>query len=330
MIKDLKADNQEHYLIGIVKSIKEGLTKNADPFINMVVADKTGSIEVKIWNTSEDILLNKNIHSGSFIYSKGLVGEFNNRIQFTIENNKEPNIVNLNDFPDLKSKFKLEDYVPMAPISYDEIKSYFLKVINEVEDEEIKSFLIEIMNDYGHDLISYPASVGVHHEFINGLGYHLYRMLKSAVSLREVYKDSVNYDYLVAGVLTHDLGKIRCYELNDIGLAEGYTLENELHGHLVIGYKMVEEYNLSREKKDMIQHLILSHHGTREYGAAALPMTLEAQMLHYIDTLDAKATIIEREMESLEENGISKRIWSLDNNKLYKMPLDISQADDKL
>src|SRR5699024_10333290 len=216
-----------------------------DPFINMVVADKTGSIEVKIWNTSEDILSNKNIHSGSFIYSKGLVGEFNNRIQFTIENNKEPNIVNLNDFPDLKSKFKLEDYVPMAPISYDEIKSYFLKVINEVEDEEIKSFLIEIMNDYGHDLISYPASVGVHHEFINGLGYHLYRMLKSAVSLREVYKDSVNYDYLVAGVLTHDLGKIRCYELNDIGLAEGYTLENELHGHFVIGYKMVEEYNLS-------------------------------------------------------------------------------------
>lgn len=322
MIKDFEVDNQERYLIGIVKSIKEGLTKNGDPFINMEITDKTGSIEVKIWNTSEEILSDKNISSGSFIYSKGKVGEFNNRMQFTIENTGEPNIVNLNDFPDLKAKFKLEDYIPMAPISYDEIKDYFFNIISQVEDEEIRSFLTEIMNDHGHELISYPASVGVHHEYVNGLGYHLYRMLNSAVNLTSVYKESVNFDYLVAGVLTHDLGKIRCYELNDIGLAEGYTLENELHGHLAIGYKMIEGYDLSREKKDMIQHLILSHHGTREFGAAALPMTLEAQMLHYIDSLDAKVTIIEREMDSLEENGVSKRIWSLDNNKLYKMPED--------
>ena len=112
MIKDFEVDNQERYLIGIVKSIKEGLTKNGDPFINMEITDKTGSIEVKIWNTSEEILSDKNISSGSFIYSKGKVGEFNNRMQFTIENTGEPNIVNLNDFPDLKAKFKLEDYIP--------------------------------------------------------------------------------------------------------------------------------------------------------------------------------------------------------------------------
>lgn len=320
MIKDMSPGPMDQYLVGIVKSIKEGLTKNGDPFINMEVADRTGTIEVKIWNTAEDDLAERKVRSGTFIYAKGRVGEFNDRVQFTIENNGNPNIANLDDYPDLKSKYDLKDYIPMAPVSYEEIGEYFDWAIGQVKDYEIRGFLQGVMNDYGHDLISYPASVGVHHEYVNGLGYHVYRMLKSAFALYEVYGSSLDMDYLIAGVLTHDLGKIRCYVLNDVGLPEGYTLENDLHGHIALGYKMVEEYDFSREKKDMVQHLILSHHGTREFGAAALPMTLEAQLLHYIDNIDAKATIVEREMEVLEDYEVSKRIWSLDNNKLYKMP----------
>lgn len=321
MIKDLVVGS-ETYLVGLVKTLKEAKTKNGDAYIDMEVADRTGSIGVKIWSTSEEDLGDLGIGSGSLIYAKGRVSEYRSVAQFTVDTSGGRNIVNVKNYPDLEAKYKIGDYIPTAPISYDQIKSYLLWALGQIGDRDLRDFAEKIFTDNEEKLISYPASTNVHHEYLNGLGYHIYRMMKQVFALREVYGGSVNFDYLIVGVLVHDIGKTRCYEINEIGLPEGYTLANDLHGHLAIGYQMVEEYDLPREKKDLVQHLVLSHHGKREFGAVTEPMTMEAHILHFIDNLDSTVTMVEKELDKLDDEEVSRRIWYLDNTKLYKAPKD--------
>lgn len=319
MIRDLEI-GETTYLVGVVKSLVEKTTKNGSPYVDIEFQDKSGSILAKAWDTKAEDLEKRNIRTGVLAYAKGTVGEFKGQAQFTIDTNNGINIANVADYKDLQNAYPLEDYLPTAPISYEEIKSYLLWAIGQIEDEEIRSLMEEIFEEYGHRLISYPGSLNVHHEYINGLGYHIYRMMGQVFALKEVYREGINWDYLIAGVLIHDLGKVHCYVLSDLGMPEAYSLDNDLKGHLAIGYSMLEAYDISREKKDLLQHLILAHHGKREFGAVATPMTMEAHILHFIDNLDATVTMVEKELDKLDEEEVSGRIWYLDNTKLYKVP----------
>ncbi|WP_425538382.1 3'-5' exoribonuclease YhaM family protein [Microaceticoccus formicicus] len=320
-IKNLVIGQGNQYIVGFVSDIKEGTTSNGENFISLKIYDNEDKIDVKIWQTSQSEIDALDIRNGSFVVARGKCQLFRDSKQFNVDKSDKLMIRKAND-----GEFNISEYMPTAPIDYDEIKQYIINGIEQINDIELRVFVNSIFNDYVDKLISYPASMNVHHDYLNGLGYHIYRMLASALALRSVYKNHVNFDYVIAGVILHDIGKVNCYRVSEMGMPEDYTLENSLLGHIPIGLLMLEPYELSESKKNLIRHLLLSHHGRPEFGAVVTPMFIEAQLLHHIDIMDASVTIMEAEMDKLNPGEVSDRIWSLDRTRLFNHAEENTQS----
>lgn len=314
-IKDLVVNNEFQYLAGIVIDLKENISQNGQVYLSLKIRDDIDEIDVKVWKTALKDIKHLNINNGSFVVARGRCQLYKEKKQFSIDNGGKLYLRLVND----EDGLNIDDYVKSSPVSYDSIKNDLLKAIELIKDRDLNAFIFSIYDKYMEKIISSPASIGVHHDYKNGLGYHLLRMVKSAIALSEVYKNNVNFDLLISGVLVHDIGKINCYNTNESGLPESYTDQNNLLGHIPLGLLIIEEFDLREDKKDLIRHMILSHHGRMEYGAVVPPMFIEAELLHFIDTTDARITIMENELDKLEVGTTSERIWSLDRAKLIKL-----------
>src|SRR5947208_6562599 len=166
-----------------------------------------------------------------------------------------------------------------------------------------------------------PAGVRNHHAYLGGLLEHVVTLLDAADRLAAVYPE-LDRDLLLAGVFLHDIGKVR--ELS-FGKSFAYTDEGQLIGHLVIGVEMLSEKaarvpDLTGEPfpKELLlrlKHLIVSHHGTYEFGSAKLPMTPEAIALHYLDNFDAKVHSFTRDIRE-DRNALSA--WTPFNQSLQR------------
>ncbi|MDO5718910.1 MAG: hypothetical protein Q4P34_07990 [Tissierellia bacterium] len=311
-IKDLKLG--PNYLAGFVSELRECQTARGDSYISFRLSDKEDKIDVKIWQTQIGEIEKLNIKNGSFVVAKGICQLYKEKKQFTVEKDNKIKLREVNE----EDNIDINDYMAIAPIDFEEIRDYLIDAINMIVDSEIREFTMKIFDDYHDELIRFPASINVHHDYKNGLGYHLYRMVKSAIKLKDVY-ERVNFDYIIAGVIIHDIGKIKCYKITDSGAPEDYTLENSLIGHIPMGLIMIESYELSEEKKNLMRHLLLSHHGREEFGAIVPPMFIEAEILHMLDMMDSKITIMENVLDGLEPGEVSDRIWTLDRAKIYKL-----------
>ena len=119
----------------------------------------------------------------------------------------------------------------------------------------------------------------------------------------------------------HDFAKEREFAFSGVGMATGYTVEGELLGHLVMGAQEIagvcRELEIPEEKSVLLQHLILSHHGNPEYGAAVVPMTAEAELLSLIDRVDSRMEIYGEILPTLSPNSFSARIYALDK-KIFR------------
>lgn len=146
-------------------------------------------------------------------------------------------------------------------------------------------------------------------------------MLKSASRLAEVYKDTLDTKLLYAGVILHDIGKIKELECNVLGSAD-YTSDGNLLGHLFIGAEMVSEYakkyDLGEIEERLLKHMIVSHHGKREFGAIALPAIPEAMLLHHIDCMDAEIYQYEEVRKNMKADSMSDRVFGLNDVHVYK------------
>jgi 3'-5' exoribonuclease len=153
-----------------------------------------------------------------------------------------------------------------------------------------------------------PAGKSVHHAYINGLLEHTLSVMKLVDKIKENYSDKVDEELLILGALFHDIGKI--FEL-DIIKGFDYTDSGKLMGHLILGVNLIEKYverikNFDQQKKIILQHMILSHHGLLEFGAVKKPKTIEALILYHADDLDSKINTFESIFEKEEiENGWS-------------------------
>ena len=160
----------------------------------------------------------------------------------------------------------------------------------------------------------------MHHNMLGGLLYHSYRMVKSADALCGVY-DILDRELMICGAALHDIGKLWEYNTSVTGEAE-FTPSGILFGHIYLGASLIKRYteggNYDMEKVQRLVHMILSHHGTREFGAVVCPATAEAFALHYIDNIDAKLYMCEDFYAQLEEGTITdKKPFGLDN-RIYR------------
>lgn len=147
------------------------------------------------------------------------------------------------------------------------------------------------------------------------------RMLMTGLRVCEVYP-ILDRDLVAAGVIIHDIEKLNEIESNKYGVSPGYSFEGQMLGHIVQGIKYIDrlaaELGIPDEKAVMLEHMILSHHYEPEFGSPKKPLFPEAEVLHYLDILDARMFDMEEALRGLEPGEFSDRIWILDNRRIYK------------
>ena len=146
--------------------------------------------------------------------------------------------------------------------------------------------------------------------------------LRLADFLSAQYADTVNRSLLLTGTLLHDFAKEQEFTFSELGLVTDYSTKGQLLGHLVMGAQEVAaiaaELDLPEEKATLLEHLILSHHGQPEFGAAVLPQCAEAELLSLVDQIDSRMEIYREVLAPLKAGEFSQRVCALDNRRVYK------------
>ena len=279
------------------------LDSRGKPFMSGRLSDRSGSLPIKIWDFEGPF---RQEDSGCVVKIRGRVTEFKSAPQITVSRirEREPN-----DAVDLSA------LVSVAPIDADRAMAEIAALVASMRDPDYRAVSEALLRERGEALRVIPAAKSVHHSFVSGLLMHTLYMLRTADFLAELYADTVDRDLLLTGVLAHDLEKETEFDVSLLGLVQGYSTPGRLLGHLVMGAQLAAEIcarlNVPGEKSMLLQHMILSHHGSPEFGAAVEPMIAEAELLSYIDLIDSRMEIYREQLADLPDGGFSGQIFAL-------------------
>ena len=217
---------------------------------------------------------------------------------------------------DSNDQYSIDDLVPTAPIEVEAAWQKLQEIVDTIEDQDYGSICKEMLRRYGEKIKSIPAAKSIHHSFLNGLLMHTTYMLQTADFLAGMYESVVDRSLLIAGALLHDFAKCEEFTTSPLGLVTDYSIKGQLLGHLVMGAHEVAnvaaELNIPEEKSVLLQHIILSHHGEPDFGAAVRPMCAEGELLSFIDMIDSRMEIYRETLKEVPAGEFSKRIFALD------------------
>ncbi len=311
-VKDLKKETDVIDFF-IIKSaaVKTGSTGKL--YLDLILGDSSGEINAKKWDVSEP---DKLLKEKDIVKVIATVTEFNSQLQLRIqrirkaspESNPEDAIV-------------LGDFIKAAPEKPEQMYEYIHGVASGLADEDLRKLCLRALEDNREKLLFYPAATKNHHAELGGLLYHIKRMLMNGERICEVY-EKLNRSMVLAGVILHDMEKLNEIVAEADGMATGYSFEGQMLGHLVMGVKTIDrlalELDIPMEKRIMMEHIILSHHYEPEFGSPKRPLFPEAEILHYLDIIDARYYDMEQALSVTEPGGFSDRVWTLDNRRIYK------------
>ncbi len=252
------------------------------PFWKLELRDATGQIEAKIWSPLSQEF--SELIAGSFVQIKGRTSLFRDQIQLSIDHMQV-----LEDAA--VAGLDMAIYLPASPYPVDEMWEDLLFMCKkEFTHAPWRKCVMAVLKDAEISLAlkRAPAAKGVHHAYMGGLLEHTLSVMQLCLRLAEQYPE-IDKQVLLAGALFHDMGKI--WELSG-GLVTDYTDEGRLLGHISLAVEHLQPFlqksGLEPALVQHVKHLILSHHGTYEFGSPRLPQTPEAMLLHYADNIDAK------------------------------------------
>ncbi|MGX6442352.1 3'-5' exoribonuclease YhaM [Neobacillus sp. K501] len=303
-----------HYEVGVqvdlylmIKNVTRGIASNGKPFLTLILQDQSGEIEAKLWDANEED--EKNYAAQKIVKILGDIQNYRGKSQLKIRQIRRTGP---------SDTVKIEDFIETAPISKDEINGKLTQYIFDMKNPKIQRITRHLLKKHQQAFIEFPAATKNHHEFVSGLGYHVVSMLDLAKAISTLYP-SLDRDLLYAGVILHDMGKV--VELSG-PISTTYTVEGNLLGHITIMVNEIgqaaDELGITGEEVVILQHLVLSHHGKAEWGSPKPPMIKEAEILHYIDNLDAKMNMLDRALERVKPGEFSERIFALENRSFYK------------
>jgi 3'-5' exoribonuclease len=257
--------------------------KDGNNFLNITLSDKTGTIKGVVWDNVDQIAAG--ITSGDFAHVNGSVSEYRGTLQVVIKI-MEP-------FP--SDRIDPSDFLPQTSRDIEGMFERLVKRMDSITTDYLKALIDAFFNDkeFVNKFKTAPAAKKMHHAYIGGLLEHTLSMTSLADKIAGHYS-GINRDLLLSGTILHDIGKIDEFEYQ---FKIDYSDKGRLLNHIVIGLKMVDE-KLSEIKyfpEDqvlLLKHLIVSHHGTREFGSPEPPKTIEAVLLNYIDEIDSKVNAI--------------------------------------
>ena len=294
----------------LLKAAFAKVTASGKPFLSAVLADTSGTIEAKVWDYSGPI---GERDVGKIIKVRGSVSDYRGALQVTVDKLR---LAAEDDHVDVSR------LVRVAPIDRAGAYADIARLVSTLEDADYRAVCEEMLRRHEDAFRTIPAAKSVHHSFLSGLLMHTYNMLRLADFLAAQYADSVDRSLLLAGTLLHDFGKEREFTFSELGLVTDYSTKGQLLGHLVMGAQetaeVAETLGIPEEKSVLLQHLLLSHHGEPEFGAAVLPQCAEAELLSLIDQIDSRMEIYREVLAPLKSGEFSQRIFALDNRRIYK------------
>lgn len=311
-INQLKID-EEFTDFFLVKAIAIRIGSNRKQYLDVTLADNSGEINGKKWDVNDEEAINLNrIKEGDLVKIRATVNEWNNIKQLRIARIRKGQ---------KEDGCEMTDYIKAAPENPDGMYAFIRKEAEGISDEGLRAMALLFLDREKERLLYYPAAMKNHHAEMAGLLYHIKRMLVMGEKACEVYRQ-LDRDWIVCGVILHDMEKLNEIQSNELGISNGYTFEGQLLGHLVQGAakvaEMAKEVGLSEEKTVMLQHMMVSHHYEPDFGSPKKPMFIEAEMLHYLDMIDAKMFDFEAALAGVDPGQFSERVRTLDGRMLYK------------
>lgn len=290
----------------LIQNITKGITNEGKNYLSITFQDKTGTIDGKLWNASEENI--NTLKAGLIVAVNGDVNKYKNNLQIKV------NKIMIVDQDTIDPSY----FVETSWIKVDDLKQEINNLIFSIKNNKLRQIVNALITKYQDKFYTHPAASRNHHEFSSGLATHVVCMARLAQRICELYP-SLNKDLLISGVLLHDLGKV--IELSGALVTE-YTIEGKLLGHISIMQAeialMAQMLELEGEEIVLLKHMVLSHHGQLEYGSPVLPLIKEAEILSYIDNIDARMNMIDKELNKIEPGQFTSRIFSLENRCFYK------------
>lgn len=267
----------------LVTSKELFVSKNAKPYLSLILSDKTGQIDTRIFEDAD--ALSSMFKEGDVVAIAGKAHQFQNRLQLVVQH-----LTTL-----VPEEVELSDYLPTASEDLEILYAELLGTFRGVKNPWIRSLGLKLLEnpEIAMRYKRCPAAKTIHHAFIGGLLSHSLQLIKVIDAIAPLYPE-LERDLLVFGAAFHDFGKI--FELSYQSVF-GYTDEGRLVGHIAIGVNLIDREiqkmpGFPPELDWQLKHLILSHHGRLEYGSPKLPQTLEAVVVHHLDNLDSKINSI--------------------------------------
>ena len=277
----------------------------------MTLADKSGSINAKMWDGTVQPPL-----AGSIVKVRATGNEFNGRMQLRVEKIRAA---------ESRDQVDMSALIPCAPRDPNEMLGEVVRAADHIADPDLRRITCELLDRAGDKLLTFPAAKQMHHAERSGLLHHTTTMLRAANAIMSVYPQ-LNASLLIAGVIVHDLAKIDEMDADTLGLVSDYSVDGKLIGHIVRGVVNIqlaaEKTKANPGKALLLQHMVLSHHGIPEYGSPLAPKFPEAEVLNTIDTLDARLYEMDEALSRAIPGGFSEKVWGLDNRQLYRIPED--------
>ncbi|MBQ9565133.1 MAG: HD domain-containing protein [Synergistaceae bacterium] len=295
-------------VLGVVSRLSRKKDRNGNPFWDIVITDGSGELEGKIWSNSgwwdltggeryplDPLAEDCPAFEGATAGMQGKVVEFRDQLQY-----------NFNDIYYVdQEKYPPHGFVRRSPLSDERMEEGFRALINET-DEPIRGFLEAVFFKHGlwTKFKTWPAAVSLHHAYVGGLLEHSLSVAGSAKALAQNYIAQgmkVDMNLVIAGGLLHDLGKLDAYALTPI---PQMTTAGNVADHIVLGYhrlmSLAAEEGLDSNITLALGHILVSHHGRREYGSPVLPETPEAMIVSAADDLDFKVFYWRSQIEGLD------------------------------
>lgn len=305
LINELKAGEKVDTCFKITSADKRA-KKDGNAFLTLQLMDKTGKIAAKVWNNAERFY--KMIQPGTIYRVNGLVNEYMGKLEIKIDGIKAA----------AAGDYDEDDYQESADFDTSDLFSEMMALLKANLKTPCLLQLTDLFATQFHEHFQrHYGAQKIHHAYLGGLLEHTFSMMKIAVFCADHYR--MDKDLLLMGVLFHDIGKM--YEF-DIDPAVETTMEGGLLGHLIIGNSKFLELKsqipgFPQDLAIKIQHLIISHHGEKEFGSPEVPKIPEAFLLHIIDLMDSKIKIVEDAIKNSGVKGLFSDYINVLGRRLY-------------
>lgn len=293
----------------IIKTIDRKTSSKGDSYLDVTLGDSGGEINAKLWRYVPE--LHGEYQANEIVKVRGVISEYNGNDQLKIDRIRHTGP---------EDNVKAEDFVKSADYSGEMMFNELLSIAENFKDDELKILVTAILNDNRLKILYWPAAFKLHHAVRGGLLLHSLSIVRLAQAICKIYT-FVDEELLISGAILHDIAKLQEYTVADSGITTGYSVEGNLLGHLTMGAMVVNEYakklGISKNTAMLIEHMLISHHGEPEFGAAVRPGFIEAELLSELDLMDSRVYEMKEAIADTAPNDFSARLWAMENRKLY-------------